>query len=123
MSTCGRKLLFLIAARLREEREKIGESQGSIAEKFGVSTRTWGKYERGETMPDALTLSRLGGELGIDVTYVLTGQKTPHAVDSISMEEQKLIENYRAMDEAARLNIQAVGDAFAQSKLKLKTGN
>ncbi|MNP58043.1 hypothetical protein D3C76_1529200 [compost metagenome] len=91
-----------------------------MAEKFGVSARTWGKYERGETMPDALTLSRLGGELGIDVAYVLTGQKTSNTVDSISMEEQKLIENYRAMDEAARLNIQAVGDAFAQSKPNLK---
>ncbi|MNG64103.1 transcriptional repressor DicA [compost metagenome] len=120
MSTHEEELLFLIAARLREERSKIGESQSSMAEKFGVSARTWGKYERGETMPDALTLSRLGGELGIDVAYVLTGQKTSNTVDSISMEEQKLIENYRAMDEAARLNIQAVGDAFAQSKPNLK---
>ena len=35
-------------------------------------------------------------------------------------EEKKLLENYRAMDQAARLNIQAVGDAFAQSKPRSK---
>ncbi|OVZ75021.1 helix-turn-helix domain-containing protein [Yersinia kristensenii] len=119
MSNKKEELLFLIGARLREEREKTGESQEAMATNFGVSTRTWGKYERGETMPDATTLALLDTQYGIDVMYILTGKHTP--LDSISTEEQKLVENYRAMDEAAKLNIQAVGDAFAQSKPILKT--
>ncbi|NHB87164.1 helix-turn-helix domain-containing protein [Photorhabdus tasmaniensis] len=114
MSTKKEELLFLIGSRLREEREKTGNSQEAIASVFGISTRTWGKYERGETMPDAVTITLLGEKFGIDISYVLTGRRTPQT--NITNEEQKLIENYRAMNSAARLNIQAVGDSFAQSK-------
>lgn len=121
MSNKKEELLFLIGARLREEREKLGESQEAMATSFGVSTRTWGKYERGETMPDATTLALLSGQFGVDVLYILTGERTPPS--SISTEELKLVENYRSMDEAARLNIQAVGDSFAHSKPKSNTGN
>lgn len=73
-------------------------------------------------MPGGGYLSALA-VIGIDVMYILTGNKIPTTVDEVSMEERKLIVNYRAMDEAARLNIQAVGDAFAQSKSKLNTGS
>ncbi|HDL7798394.1 TPA: helix-turn-helix transcriptional regulator [Yersinia enterocolitica] len=121
MSTKKKELLFLIGARLREEREKTGESQEAMATNFGVSTRTWGKYERGETMPDATTLALLNEQYGVDIMYILTGERTPPV--SISTDELKLVENYRAMDEAAKLNIQAVGDSFAHSKPKLKTQN
>ncbi|MDI3200631.1 helix-turn-helix transcriptional regulator [Serratia ureilytica] len=114
MSIEKEELLFLIGSRLREEREKSGNSQESIASTFGVSTRTWGKYERGETMPDAATLALLNSHFGIDVAYILTGVKTPES--KISIEEQRLVDNYRAMDDSARLNIQAVGDSFAHSK-------
>lgn len=125
MSTSKEELLFLIGSRLRNEREKTGMSQNEIAEIFGVSTKTWGKYERGVTMPDAATLSMLGSQLSIDVSYVLTGQRTirPDVAIAESEEEKKLLENYRAMDAAARLNIQAVGDAFAQSKPNTKVSD
>ncbi|HEY3983181.1 helix-turn-helix transcriptional regulator [Cedecea sp.] len=120
MSIGNEELLFLIGSRLREEREKSGHSQESMASNFGISTRTWGKYERGETMPDAATLAMLNSHYGVDVAYVLTGVKTPQS--SISVEEQRLVDNYRAMDDSARLNIQAVGDSFAHSKPIKKVG-
>ena len=44
----------------------------------------------------------------------------PGGIAPQNEEEKKLLENYRAMDQAARLNIQAVGDAFAQSKPRSK---
>lgn len=124
MSTSKEELLCLIGRRLRDEREKTGMSQNEIAEAFGVSTKTWGKYERGVTMPDAATLSMLGSQLNIDVSYVLTGVRTirPGGTMAESEEEKKLLMNYRAMNDAARLNIQAVGDAFAQSEPQVKTG-
>ncbi|PHM65709.1 transcriptional regulator [Xenorhabdus stockiae] len=113
MSTQKEELSFLIGKRLREEREKSGASQDSMAKNFGVSTRTWGKYERGETVPDAAMLSMLSNAYGFDITYIITG--IPTAPVAISMEEQKLIEHYRAMSEESRVNMQAVGSAFAQS--------
>ncbi|AXG42646.1 helix-turn-helix domain-containing protein [Photorhabdus laumondii subsp. laumondii] len=120
MSTTKEALLFLIGSRLREEREKTGNSQEAVASVFGISTRTWGKYERGETMPDAATITLLGERFGIDISYVLTGRRTPQT--NITNEEQRLIENYRAMDSAAQLNMQAVSDSFAQSKPKKEAG-
>jgi len=33
-----------------------------------------------------------------------------------SEEEKKLLENYRVLDDAQRLNVQAVSDAFASAK-------
>ncbi|CDL86350.1 helix-turn-helix domain-containing protein [Xenorhabdus cabanillasii] len=113
MSTSKKELLCLIGKRLREEREKSGESQQSIAKDFGVSTRTWGKYERGETVPDAAMLAMLSNMYGFDSSYIITGIRG--VPSNISVEEQKLIEHYRAMSEESRVNMQAVGASFAQS--------
>lgn len=121
MSTRKEELFFLIGGRLREEREKSGHSQESMASTFGISTRTWGKYERGETMPDASILAVLSSDFGIDIAYLLSGVKTSPA--DISVEEKRLVENYRAMDDSARLNMQAVGAAFAATKVKSDAGN
>lgn len=114
MSIDKSELLFLIGQRLRKEREASGVSQEIIAKNLGVSTRTWGKYERGETVPDAAILALLSSTYNFDTHFILTGVKA--APVEISTEEQKLIENYRSMDEAARLNVQAVGAAFAKSE-------
>lgn len=110
-----------IGFRLREERDKLGLNQTDFAKLVGQSRGSQAHYERDERAPDARYLSSLA-EIGIDVLYILTGNKTPTSMDEVSMEEQKLIENYRAMDDSAKLNIQAVGDSFAQSKPNLKTG-
>lgn len=115
MSTSKEELLFLIGQRIRRERENSGISQEEIAKNIGVSTRTWGKYERGETVPDATVLAMLSGLYGFDTNFILTGRSS--IPTDITQEEQTLIENYRAMNDAARLNMQAVGVAFAKSEL------
>lgn len=113
-----------IGARLREERERLGLSQQSMGEIGGVKKLTQLNYEKGERAPDTIYLTALAS-VGVDIAYVLTGQRMP-VPDSIAPqneEEKKLLENYRAMDQAARLNIQAVGDAFAQSKPNTKVSD
>ncbi len=106
-----------IGERLRKERERLGLTQSDFAKAGGVAFRTYCDYEAGKSEPKASTLSLLG-EMGLDVLYVVTGQKTP--VSGITTEEQKLVENYRAMDDAARLNMQAVSDSFAKSSQDVK---
>ncbi|CDH06575.1 Transcriptional regulator, XRE family [Xenorhabdus bovienii str. oregonense] len=98
--------------RLRIEREKLGLTQIEIAKTCGVSYRTYCDYEAGKTEPKASFFAQLD-EMGADVLFILTGQYS--AKSNISVEEQKLIENYRAMSEESRLNMQAVGNVFAQS--------
>ncbi|EFH8134085.1 transcriptional regulator [Escherichia coli] len=113
-----------IGSRLREERERLGLSQQALGEIGGVKKLTQLNYEKGDRAPDTIYLTSVA-EAGVDIVYVLTGQRIPSPVTVTPQneEEKKLLENYRAMDEAARLNIQAVGAAFAQSKSKVKTGD
>lgn len=106
-----------IGDRLRKERERMGLTQTAISKACGVAFRTYCDYEAGKSEPKASTLSALC-DIGVDVLYVVTGQRIPPV--HITSDEQKLVENYRAMDEAAKLNIQAVGDSFAQSSSEIK---
>ncbi|EMK7712523.1 helix-turn-helix transcriptional regulator [Yersinia enterocolitica] len=109
-----------MGARLREERIRLGKTQAEFAEATGVHKNSQGNYENDIKSPDSKYLAALA-DMGVDILYVVTGMQTPKPL--VSIDEQKLVENYRAMDEAAKLNIQAVGDSFAKSKSKLKVDN
>lgn len=95
MSNTKEEELVFIGTRLREEREKTGMSQDAISNIFGVSTKTWGKYERGVTNPDATTLASLGNKCGFDVFYILFGTRS-RSIPDISNDEVELIQIYRA---------------------------
>ncbi len=115
----SKDIKIYIGARLREERERVGLSQPEMGEVGGVTKLTQLNYEKGERMPDAAYLSVLHESLGIDVSYILTGQRTPtpEGIVTVSQEEKALLKNYRAMDKAAQLNMQAVSAAFAQANM------
>ncbi|WGA02956.1 helix-turn-helix transcriptional regulator [Enterobacter ludwigii] len=107
--------------RLREERSLKGLNQTEFAALAGGSRGAQAAYERDEKIPGGAYLAALAAA-GVDILYVLTGQRAPlpDRANVESEEERRLLENYRAMDEAAKLNIQAVGDAFAQSSGSIK---
>lgn len=65
-----------LSERLKTERKRTGYTQASIAEAIGASERSLQDWERGVSAPNAVYLAAMAG-LGLDVTYVLTGQK-PH---------------------------------------------
>ncbi|WP_038264487.1 helix-turn-helix domain-containing protein [Xenorhabdus cabanillasii] len=101
-----------IGSRLKEIRTNKGLNQTEFAALVGYSRGAQAHYERDERAPDANYLAALVN-LGIDVMYILTGIKAD--LPKITVEEQKLIEHYRAMSEESRANMRAVGSAFAQS--------
>ncbi|MGJ0625311.1 helix-turn-helix domain-containing protein [Xenorhabdus bovienii] len=109
-----------IGGRLKEIRKQLKLNQTEFAALVGYSRGAQAYYERNERSPDANYLSVLAN-LGIDVMYVLTGIKSD--LPKITVEEQKLIEHYRAMSEESRVNMQAVGTAFAQSSPNKKVKN
>lgn len=114
MSKEKNEQIFLIGGRLREERKRLTESQETLSQKFSVSLRTWGKYERGQTMPDALTLSKLGTDLGADVSYILTGKRTP--LRTLSQEDESIIKKYRSMSPTTQEHMKSIIDAFIKLK-------
>ncbi|MBS7349289.1 MAG: helix-turn-helix transcriptional regulator [Comamonas sp.] len=63
-----------IGSRLREERERLGMTQEAFGQAGGVLKRALIRYEKGERAPDATFLAALAAA-GVDVLYVLTGQR------------------------------------------------
>ncbi|MDV5384637.1 MULTISPECIES: helix-turn-helix domain-containing protein [Pseudomonas] len=101
-----------IGERLREERERFGWNQEELGQLGGVNRNTQGKYEKGDRSPDAAYLAALA-EKGVDVLYVLTGERKPQAPGDISAEETQLVMRYRRMSAEARVTIDSVSEALA----------
>lgn len=107
----------LVGGRLKEERERLAWSQAVLAEVATVSKRSVAAWESGETAPGADVLALLSVK-GVDVLYVLTGQRTPQAVGTLSAEESALLDNYNHSDEEGRAAARRVLSSLAQPQQK-----
>lgn len=63
-----------VGNRLREERERLGLIQVEMAEKANISRITQQHYENDRRKPDTDYLA-LVAALGVDVQYVITGER------------------------------------------------
>ncbi|WP_252275477.1 helix-turn-helix domain-containing protein [Pseudomonas subflava] len=90
-----------IGDRLREERERLGLSQGAFGELGGVKANAQGNYEKGDRFPDAAYLAAVAA-VGVDVLYVVTGERKPQPASSITAEESELLKNFRRLTDAER---------------------
>lgn len=64
-----------LGERIKKERERLGHTQEEWASHTGVHRNTQAKYEKGDAVPDINYLSAID-ELGADIGFVLTGEKT-----------------------------------------------
>ncbi|MEG0920642.1 MAG: helix-turn-helix transcriptional regulator [Comamonas sp.] len=96
-----------IGERLKEEREALGKTQGdfaSIAELAGVpgaTRQSQAKYEKGLAAPSAAYLSAMASA-GVDVRYVLTGDREFEPAPPLTAEEQVLLQYFRKAVPAVR---------------------
>ncbi|VVO31157.1 helix-turn-helix domain-containing protein [Pseudomonas fluorescens] len=83
--------------RLKEARKMLGLSQHDFGAIGGVAANAQGRYENGERLPksDYLMAIRLKG---VDVLYVLTGERTALTAETLSDEEAVIIRHYRTLD-------------------------
>ncbi|MFZ6772288.1 helix-turn-helix domain-containing protein [Undibacterium sp. SXout7W] len=98
------EVLFGVGARLAEERARLGYSQNALATLLAKTSRTQIKYESGETNPDTTYLFNLN-KLGADIYYIVTGTKS---TNSISKDEQEVIDGYRALDLRGKAGVLAL---------------
>lgn len=77
-----------IGPRLKRERVRLKLSQSALGTIGGVETNAQGNYESGLRFPRADYLSRIA-EAGVDVAYVVTGQKKL-ALDGVNAVESDL---------------------------------
>ncbi|WDY59924.1 helix-turn-helix domain-containing protein [Pseudomonas sp. PSKL.D1] len=92
-----------LGPRLREERERLGMTQRVFGDIGGVEPNAQGKYESGERTPRVDYLAALAAK-GVDASYVLSGQRTPAPLESLTSDETALLGAFRrlpAEDQAA----------------------
>jgi len=59
----------IIGGKIAEARKKTNLSQAELAQRLFISPQAVGKWERGESFPDIITLIRLAEILGVDLNY------------------------------------------------------
>lgn len=65
------KLKYQIGANIAAYRKRISLTQAGLAEKLNYSDKAVSKWERGESVPDVLTLVQLAEQFGITVNDLL----------------------------------------------------
>lgn len=86
-----------LGARLKEEREKLHMSQPEFAEVAGAKKHAQINWEKGAATPNGAAFEAWAG-IGVDVLYVITGQRAGAAVaEQLPPDEQLLLDAYRGM--------------------------
>ena len=100
--------------RIKEERKRLKYTQQEIADLCGVHRVQWGRYERGEQGFDGQPL-RTFGEFGADISYILTGTRTPEVEMTVLDKVTKAEKNAQATGNKAGADnlAQAVDDMVA----------
>lgn len=107
-----------VCVRLRAERERLGKTQGEISELLGVAIKTVTRWEK-ETAIPADHLGTLAAN-GVDVLYVLTGQRTPPAPRPMDTKASALLDNYQHMSPEDQAALSRLADSLAQPEKKIK---
>lgn len=77
----------LIAQRLRELREKTGESQDTVAEACGISRVSLARYETAIREPKIQNAAKLARHYGVPTDYLMADE--PEKPNAVEDEERK----------------------------------
>lgn len=66
----------IIASNLTKYRKNLGLTQLELAEKLNYSDKTLSKWERGESIPDIVTLKQLASIFGVSVDVLISEEGT-----------------------------------------------
>src|SRR6185312_6785405 len=75
-----------IGNRIAEARKKKNISQAELAGFLFISPQAVGKWERGESAPDIITMNRLAEILGVDLNYFSESFASADAPPKANME-------------------------------------
>ncbi len=87
------KLKAILGANIAAYRKRQGLTQAGLAEKLNYSDKAISKWERGESMPDVLTLVQLAEHFGIAVNDLLTDpNQLPEEKGAVVEKMEKAVE-------------------------------
>ena len=87
--------------RIRDLREDADKTQAEIAEYLGTTAQYYGKYEKGERELPFTRAVQLAEYYGVSLDYLAgrTDLKETRSDTSLSSDEQRLLERFRALSE------------------------
>lgn len=88
--------------RLKEARLKQGYTQEQIAEKIGIAKSTFTGYEKGNSEPNMLTVSKIMDILHIDANFLYQDEMGSNYPMKVSYDEYQHIKKYRELDSHGR---------------------
>lgn len=106
-----------LGERLKEERERLGYNQTDFAALASSTRKTLFNWESDLASPSATALAAWGA-VGLDVLYVVTGQRNAPVAPALSRRAAALLDNYEHTDEAGKKIIEGTASLAAKSKDK-----
>lgn len=104
---------------IKELRKKLHISQADFAKAVGVSMRTVGSWERGESFPNAEQVWNAALALGCSPNEILSWDGKENEDDKITSDEREIVDNYRESSPEWQQNISMTARAAAsESKRK-----
>ena len=98
------KLKYLIGRNIAAYRKRAGLTQAGLAEKLNYSDKAVSKWERGESVPDVLTLAQLAECFGITVNDLLVDPNAlPDDTGAVQQAMEKVVA--RTLKRKANKNI------------------
>lgn len=103
-----------ISTRIREERERVGLTQSSLADAIGVSSRSIINWEAATAQPPASALAAMAHQ-GMDVLYILTEERSRVVAPQELLPEgdRIFLDNLHAAPVEVQRGVKITLDAFA----------
>ena len=98
---------------IKELRKKLHISQADFAKAVGVSMRTVGSWERGESFPNAEQVWNAALALGCSPNDILSWEGEKDETDQITSDEREIVDNYRDSSPEWQRNISMTARAAA----------
>lgn len=104
----------MLGERLKEERKRLKLTQPDLADSVDASKRTVIDWEKDKTSPTAIQLMAMS-KVGVDVSYLITGTRTPEVEMTVLDKVTKAEKNAQAIGNKAGADnlAQAVDDMVA----------
>ena len=105
------KVKYRIGANIAAYRKRDGLTQASLAEKLNYSDKAVSKWERGESIPDVLTLLQLAELFGVKVDDLLSDpNRLPENTGAVVGKMEKAVEKTlkRKADKKSILNLSSL---------------
>ena len=93
--------------------KKLHLSQSEFAEAVGVSMRTVGSWERGESFPNAEQIWNCALALGCSPNDILSWDEDERCQETLSDDEREIVDNYRDSSPQWQKNIAMTAKAAA----------